>query len=159
VKISHCNLLRLGAALALSLASITLPAAFAQSAAASPAQMPVPYDMSKEVQVRGTIQQIDTSSGRVPVGIHILVQTTSGVVDAHLGPLNKASLDALNLSVGESVALTGMNESSASGSLFLVRLLTTSTRIVILRNERGYPVRSLIPRGSMSPTAAMKGGL
>lgn len=128
------------------------------ASAASPAQLPVPYDLSKETRIQGSIQQVDTSNDRAPIGAHILVQTASGVVDAHLGPLNQASLDALHLSAGEAVTLTGMNESISSGAVFLVRILTTSSRVVILRNEHGYPVRSLVRRGSSSSTL-LKGAL
>ena len=161
MKTSFDLVSRLCAAVVLSFALFALPSARAQSVSSSPAsqpQLPAAYDLSKEVRVQGTIQQIDTANTRTPLGTHILVQTASGVVDAHLGPLNKASFDALHLSVGEAVTLTGMDESLASGSVFLVRLLTTSTRIVILRNEHGYPVRSLLPRGSASSSATMKGG-
>jgi len=153
----------LAAVLALSGVFLLSPAAPAQPQAASAtapsaAQFPTPYDLSKEIKIQGTIQQIDTSNDRVPIGTHVLLQTSSGVVDAHLGPLNKASLGALNLSVGESLTLTGMNESTSSGTVFLARILTTPSRVVILRNERGFPVRSLVRHGS-SGSPLFRGGL
>lgn len=150
----------LGAGLALLLAFLILPAARAQSAASTAApepQFPTQYDMSKETQVKGTIQKIDNSGDMLPLGVHLLVQTSSGVVDAHLGYLNKASFQALNLSTGQAVALTGMEQTTPSGSLFVVRLLTTSSHVIVLRNERGAPVRSLLPRGSFN-SAFTKGG-
>jgi hypothetical protein len=157
VKKSLYLALTLGAALALSWGIVLFPVARAQTSSSSSTQS-VGYDLSKETQVQGTIQQIDNSEGRTPLGTHILVETSEGIVDAHLGALNKASFEALSLQVGQSVALTGMQESMDNGSVFLVRLLTTPSRIVILRNERGYPVRSLLPRGSYSSPAMMKGG-
>jgi len=156
----------LGMLLALSGLFLLAPKAQAQSqasnssdsAVAPPSQFPVPYDVSKEIKIQGTIQQIDTSNDRTPVGTHVLLQTSSGVVDAHLGPLNKASLNALQLSVGESLTLTGMNESTSSGTVMLVRILTTPSRVVILRSEHGFPVRSLVRRGA-STSPLFKGGL
>jgi hypothetical protein len=157
VKISSQTFRKLGAAAALSVLLWPALPVRAQSASAT-VQQAVPYDTSKETRISGTIQSIDSSGAHLPLGTHIVVQTADGVVDAHLGPLNKASLDALNLTVGESVTLTGMDEALPGGNVFIVRLLTTSSRIVILRNEHGYPVRSLLPRGSFTSAAMAKGG-
>jgi hypothetical protein len=158
VKTSSQLYLKLVAAAALAFAPLTALPTWAQSASTASQQV-VPYDVAKETRVQGTIQSIDSSGAHLPVGTHILVQTTAGVVDAHLGPLTKGSLDALNLSVGESVALTGMDEALPGGNVFLVRILTTSSRVIILRNEHGFPVRSLLPRGSFHSAAMEKEGL
>jgi hypothetical protein len=158
VKISSQTFRKLGAAAALSTLFLpALPVRAQSSSAAS--QQAVPYDISKETRVQGTIQSIDSSGAHLPVGTHIMVQTGEGVVDAHLGPLNKSSLDALNLAVGESVTLTGMDQALQGGNVFLVRILTTPSRVVILRNERGFPVRSLLPRGSFHSAAMEKEGM
>lgn len=157
MKISSQSFTKLLAAVALSFLLWPALPARAQSGSA-PAQQAVPYDISKETRVQGTIQSVDSSGAHLPVGTHILVQTSDGVVDAHLGPLNKASLDALNLNAGEAVTLTGMDQSLPNGNVFLVRILTTPSRVVILRNERGYPVRSLLPRGPFHTGAMEKEG-
>lgn len=156
MKISPQSITKLLAAALSFLLWPALPAR-AQSGSAA-AQQAVPYDISKETRVQGTIQSVDSSGSHLPVGTHILVQTSDGVVDAHLGPLNKASLDALNLNAGESVTLTGMDQALPGGNVFMVRILTTPSRVVILRNERGYPVRSLLPRGSFHSAAMEKEG-
>lgn len=158
MKLSAHTFTKFGAAVALSVLLLPALPARAQSASAT-TQQAVTYDLSKETRIQGTIQSIDSSGAHLPLGTHITVQTPDGVVDAHLGPLNKASLDALNLAVGESVTLTGMDQALQGGNVFLVRILTTSSRVVILRNEHGYPVRSLLPRGSFHSAAMEKGGL
>src|ERR1700691_4827838 len=65
------------------------------------------YDLSQEVKIQGTIETVDnsgpSSNSSGPLGIHILIQTAQGTVDAHLGVLNTASQKALNLSSGETV--------------------------------------------------------
>lgn len=158
MRISYQTFTKIGAAAAFSFLLWPALPLRAQSASAT-AQQAVPYDISKETRVQGTIQSIDSSGAHLPIGTHIMVQTAEGVVDAHLGPLNKASLDALNLANGESVTLTGMDEALPGGSVFLVRILTTSSRVVILRNEHGFPVRSLLPRGSFHSASMEKEGL
>lgn len=105
------------------------------------------YDVTKEVKIQGTIQKIDTSGTNGLIGTQVLIQTASGVVDAHLGygPASKASY--LGISQGQSVTIVGMMQSVGNNNVLLVRLLTTANHIFVLRNEHGIPVRA-VPRGS-----------
>jgi len=105
------------------------------------------YDITKEVKIEGTIQKIDTSGTNGLAGTQILIQTASGVVDAHLGigPASKASY--LGISEGQSVTVVGMMQNLGNNNVLLARLLTTANHIFVLRNEHGIPVRAL-PRSS-----------
>jgi hypothetical protein len=105
------------------------------------------YDVTKEVKVQGTIQKIDTSGTNGLIGTQVLIQTASGVVDAHLGygPASKASY--LGISQGQSVTIVGMMQSVGNNNVLLARLLTTANHIFVLRNEHGIPVRA-VPRSS-----------
>src|SRR5271155_1867832 len=68
-----------------------IPSANAQSASSPATEQTVSsgdapvYDMSKEIKVQGTIQQIEALGPGGPLGTHVLIQTSQGVVDAHLG--------------------------------------------------------------------------
>ncbi|HSY59648.1 MAG TPA: hypothetical protein VK795_08810 [Terriglobales bacterium] len=117
------------------------------------------YDLSKEIKIQGTIEKISTISGNGLIGTHLLVATGEGVIDIHLGASMAVSAKSLGLSVGESVNLTGMMASINSNSVLLARILTTSTRVYVLRNELGVPVRSLMPRGAASSANTQKGAL
>jgi hypothetical protein len=104
------------------------------------------YDISKEVKVQGTIEKIDGFGINGPIGTHILIQTTTGTVDAHLGFGSAASPKRLGISVGENVTVIGMVETVGSSSVLLARILTTPIRIFVLRNEHGIPIRGTIHR-------------
>ena len=118
------------------------------------------YDVTREVKIQGTIQQIDNSGERAPLGTHLLIATAQGVIDAHLGALNAASRKILNLSAGQAVELTGMIETENGNSVMLARLMTTPTHVVILRNENGIPIHSLVrASGAIAPSSTQKGGL
>ena len=114
--------------------------------------------MSKEVVVQGNIQKIDTTGDRVPMGAHLLVETSTGVVDAHLGTLNAASLKLLGLYNGEAVSLTGITESENGNSVMLVRILNVAGHDFTLRNKNGLPLRTLVPRAASTDRTNAKGG-
>jgi hypothetical protein len=117
------------------------------------------YDIAKEIKVEGTIQKIQTdATAHVPLGTHVLIQTADGLVDAHLGTGAAAKPAYLGISEGQTVTLVGMMETINNNPVLITRLMTTSSRIFVLRNEQGIPVRGI--RGQ-SPLAArtQKGGL
>lgn len=147
------------------LAAIHVSPAAAQSAA-RPASVSMDpnlsapiYDIAKEIKAQGTVTKIENVVSGGPLGIHIHIQTQQGVVDAHLGASSVARAEALGLSAGQSVAVTGMMATIGGNPVLLARILATSSHIFILRNEQGMPARSLAPRGSAASAKAVKGGL
>ena len=108
------------------------------------------YDMAKEVKVQGTIEKIDGFGTAGPIGTHILIQTATGMVDAHLGFGPAASAKHLGLSLGERVSVIGMMETVGHNSVLMARILTTPSHIFVLRNEHGIPIRAT-PHGSPRP--------
>ena len=128
-----------------------------ETTAASADAIAPAYNLAKEVKIQGTIQRIDQAVPTGPIGTHILIQTTQGVVDAHLGYGPAASPGFLGISEGQSVTVVGMTENFGGNNVLLVRLLQTPTRIFILRNEHGTPVRA-IPRSGPSATQSQQGG-
>jgi hypothetical protein len=116
------------------------------------------YDLTKEIKIQGTISKIDTTGTNAPIGTHILVQTPQGVVDAHLGFGLSARPGYLGISEGQSVTIVGMNEAIGPNQVLLARLLTTSNRIFVLRNEHGIPVRG-VQHNSPLGAKTQKGGL
>jgi hypothetical protein len=120
------------------------------------AMMPV-YDVTKEVKVQGTIQKIDGFGTNGPIGTHVLIQTATGVVDAHLGFGAASQPKYLGIAPGQSVTVTGMMETMGTTNVLMARILATTNHIFVLRNEHGIPVRA-VPRGSM-PSRSLQGGL
>jgi cell division ATPase FtsA len=117
------------------------------------------YDVAKEIKVQGAIAKIEQSTTRSAAGTHIQVQTPEGAVDVHLGAGPAITAESLGLMAGQMVTVTGMMATLGGNSVLLARILTTPSRIFILRNEHGMPVRSLMPRGSAASAKPLKGGL
>ena len=128
------------------------------AAASGPSEASPIYDLAKEINIRGTIQKIETVSGPGVLGTHLQLQTAQGIVDAHLGTGAVASSKTLGLVTGQSVSITGMMADVDGAPILLARVLTTSNHIFILRNERGLPARAIMPRGSSSSASVQKGG-
>lgn len=110
------------------------------------------YDLTKEVRVQGTIAKIDGFGANGPIGTHILIQTTAGGVDAHLGFGSASSPKQLGIAVGQSVTVVGMMETIGGADVLLARILTTPSRIVVLRNEHGIPIRGVPRRDGRTKT-------
>lgn len=149
------------ALLGLVLAIILLPFnASAQSAVSATGLSSPTYDVTKEINVDGTIDKIETSPGGGPMGTHLLVISSEGVVDIHLGASTAVSAKNLGLVVGQAVHVTGMMATFNGNPVMLARILTTANHIYMLRNEHGAPVRSLMPRAAAaSSVTSQKGGL
>jgi hypothetical protein len=132
--------------------------AFAQNAASSATSAMAAYDLSKEIKIQGTIQKIETAGDTGPAGTHILVQTSQGVVDAQLGFGSAVAPANLGFSEGASVTVIGMMETLGGNSVMLARVLTTPSRVFVLRSERGIPVRA-VPSGSFRTASTLTGAL
>jgi hypothetical protein len=121
--------------------SCVLPAAVGQAGgAALPAlQESFAYDAAHEVTLAGTIQKAD--SGGKPAGFHLLMETSGGVIDTHLGPyLSKDVLD--DLQAGQTIQVVGVMKTVRGQNHLLVRQLVVGNRQVTVRNEHGFLIRS-----------------
>jgi hypothetical protein len=149
---------------AMAVILFTVPSAQAQSttvstAASASSSEPAPaYDLTKEINIQGTILKIEAVSGSRILGTHLQLQSAQGIVDVHLGPGALAGTGSLGLAPGQSVSITGMMAEHGGSPVLLARVLTTSNRIFILRNERGIPSRAMMPRGNSSSGDTQKGG-
>jgi hypothetical protein len=110
------------------------------------------YDLTKEVKVQGTIEKINGFGTNGPIGTHILIETAAGTVDAHLGFGSASNPKQLGIAVGQNVSVIGMMEAVGSANVLMARILTTPSRIVVLRNEHGVPIRGVPRRSSHTKT-------
>jgi hypothetical protein len=140
--------------------AVALVAAILHPAAAAPGQLGVKpaYDVAHEITVKGTVAKLVTeqASGSL-LGAHLLVNTAVGQLDVHLGPHALKDAASLGLAPGDSVEIIGAPASPESSSVLLARILTTSTRVMVLRNEHGIPVAPPEMRGTAAPQVARGG--
>ena len=100
------------------------------------------YDSAHEATLIGVIQELVAEHvPGSPAGMHLLVASPSGVVDAHVGPfLSQQTKEALQ--AGAQVFIVGVLVQQQGKGLFLARELNVGGHTVTIRNRRGclvYP--------------------
>jgi len=116
-----------------------LPPALAQTA--ERAAGPLSYDAGKEVTLYGTVSSVLTkpSPGMI-MGSHLLLETTSGPVDASLGTFGLRGKGALSVAPGQQVEVTGVMTTVKDKQVFLARTVKVGDQAYTIRNEHGFPV-------------------
>ena len=100
------------------------------------------YESAHETTLIGAVQELVTEHvPGSPAGMHLLVASPSGVVDAHVGPfLSQQTKEALQ--AGAQVFIVGVLVQQQGKGLFLARELNVGGHTVTIRNRRGclvYP--------------------
>lgn len=99
------------------------------------------YDVSREVSLQGTVVSFVENSSTAPFGPHVVIQTTSGQADVHLGDARLLKANHLTLSAGDSVRVIGENVPDGTGSQFFARIIQKGTQTLAVRSIRGFPLR------------------
>ncbi len=128
----------------------------AQQKTQSTAAAEATYDARREISVQGSVVSFTTDSVTPPLGTHVLVQTSSGTLDVHLGDGKALNNAHIALKPGDSVRLIGEEIAvPTGGSFFAARILQKGAQSVALRNARGVVLKSM-PRDPQS-IAALRG--
>jgi len=96
---------------------------------------------ANDTVIQGTVVSFTANSATPPIGPHVVVQTTSGNVDVHLGNARLLKQANISLAAGDSVRIAGSNISFNGGTIFAARILQKCNQSVTLRSPRGIPLR------------------
>lgn len=122
--------------------------ASAQQSTQSNAQRLQSYDLRREVSLLGTVVKFETASSVAPIGAHLLLQTSSGQVDVHLGNAKALQANHFELNPGDSVRIIGEDLAFGNGTIFAARIVQKGTQAVAVRNTKGFLTS---PAATMSP--------
>ena len=125
--------------------------AVARQSTAGPRAMA--YAASREFVVQGTVIEYQEVASEAPLGMHVKVQTASGIVDAHLGPASYLKARRFSLAAGDAVRFVGAAATGNTGSVFLARTVERGGEKLVLRSARG----SLAANGGARGQAARDG--
>lgn len=140
-----------------ALFDIHSPRAAAQTSVPRTRMVPL-YDTADEVTLQGIVKEVMAKlAAGSPLGMHMIVATSSGDVDAHLGVLSVKAASEAGLVGGAAVEVVGAMAEVGGKGLLLARKLTVGGRTIMIRNERGLPVL-LISRRRSSAKAISRGG-
>jgi hypothetical protein len=99
---------------------------------------PFAYDVSKETTVSGSVAVVlaKPAAGMI-MGSHLLVETSSGMLDASLGRFALQGKDAISLTPGQHVEVTGIMKTLNNQQVFLARTLKVDDQVYTIRNKHG----------------------
>jgi len=129
----------------------------AQTAAVETRHAEPYYDVNREVTLTGTVSSVvkQPSAGMI-IGSHLLLETSSGSVDASLGKWGLQGKGALSVAAGEQVEVTGVMKTLNGNRVFLARSVKANGQVYPIRNEHGIQM-SPQARERMSQNAGQKG--
>ena len=110
-------------------------------------QRSLSYDLGREVSVQGSVISYSETSSAAPFGPRVTLQTSSGVLDVHLGNARLLESNHFTLAVGDSVRVVGESVPVGSGTQFLARLIQKGDQVVLLRSSQGFPLRPAAKSG------------
>jgi hypothetical protein len=98
------------------------------------------YQVGREVSLVGTVSSVVENSKTGPLGTHVMVQSSSGLVDVHIGSAKYLALNKLNLKSGDSVRIIGENFTVGTDTVFFARIVQDGTAAVAVRSAKGMPL-------------------
>jgi len=133
----HTNRIRLGI-LALGIVLGSSFSAQAQQTAQPDTQQLRSYNVSRESFLLGTVVKFVTASDTPPMGVHVILQTSLGQIDVHLGNAKVLQTGHLELNPGDSVRIVGELLAFGDSIYFAARIVQKGAQAVAVRNAKGF---------------------
>jgi hypothetical protein len=121
-----------------------------QQSGAAPAARPGEYDVKRESEVVGTVVAYDANSKTAPFGARATMQTSSGVVEVHLGNARLLTANHFSIETGDTLRIVGENLATGNANLFVARIVQKGTQALAVRTNRGFPIPYVAPRTTPS---------
>lgn len=134
MRVRTCSLL-------LATAFLFCGSAGAQQKAATSLEHSRGYNISREVSLQGTVVDYRPLSSTPPLGAHVTLQTSSGIVDVHLGNPQMLTANHLSLAPGDTVRVIGENLNGIQGTQFVARILQKGSLAIAVRSPQGLPLK------------------
>lgn len=96
------------------------------------------YDVNRESFLLGTVVKFESASSTLPIGAHLTLQTSSGLIDVHLGDAKVLRAGHLELNPGDSVRIVGELLALGDGTYFAARIVQKGAQAVAVRNTKGF---------------------
>jgi hypothetical protein len=126
----------------------------AQRPHGTPSSAPAPcYNIADDVSLQGTVLSYAENSKTPPLGAHLVLQTSSGNFEVHLGDARLLHAANLNLTQGANVRIVGQSQMVGSNSVFFARLVQVGTQVLAVRSSHGVALSPTTPR--FDKTAAL----
>lgn len=108
------------------------------------------YSVARENLLQGTVVSYTASSNLPPLGAHVKVQTSSGIVDVHIGNGKLLTANHVALEAGDTVKITGENVAYGQSTVYVARVIQKGSQTVTLRSLHGTPLAAIPHAGVAS---------
>ncbi len=112
----------------------------AQEKAATAAALALEYDVGCEVTLTGQVVAYPASSKVPPLGPHVTLQTSAGVMDVHLGDGRLLEANHMDIASGDTLRIIGESVTMGSSKQFVARIVQKGTQVVVVRSASGFPL-------------------
>jgi hypothetical protein len=133
--------------------------ACAQQKASTSLQHSRAYDLGREVSLQGTVVEFNPTSSTPPIGAHVTLQTSSGIVDVHLGNPQMLAANHFSLAPGDAVFITCETLNGSQGTQFVARIIQKGTQALVVRSLQGIPLKPGRAAASGTQANAQRGGV
>jgi hypothetical protein len=123
--------------IATTVAAVCLAAAAYAQEPATKAPAANVYSVARESVLQGKVITYSATSSSGPGGAHVKLQTSSGLVDVHLGNAHLISSRNVTLNTGDAVTVTGEEMPFGNGTVFAARVLQKGGTTITLRSKNG----------------------
>jgi len=96
------------------------------------------YSVSRESFLLGTVVKFESASSTLPMCAHLILQTSSGQIDVHLGNAKVLQASHLELNPGDSLRIVGEPLALADSTYFAARIVQKGAQAVAVRNTKGF---------------------
>lgn len=107
------------------------------------------YDVTTETTVTGTIDEVRTiePTGGAMGGVHLIVNTPSGLAEVHVGPAWFVSSKNITFAKDDALTIVGSTTKMAGKDVVIAREITRGSQTLTLRDAKGLPLWSGPRRG------------
>jgi len=120
---------------AVALAALVAPGIWAQKTKDTGPK----YDPTKEITVKGTVEEIREVPGQWE-GTHLVVKTSTGTVLVHVAPNGFLKEMDTAFKTGDVIEVKGAKAPNTTEEEILAREITVGNNTVVLRDDKGIPV-------------------
>ena len=105
---------------------------------------PMHYDVATEVTLTTIIDEVKTmpAPGRGPGGVHLMISTPSGPMEVHVGPAAFLEANNAEFAKGDWITVIGSKVKMGDADVVLARQITKGQQVLLLRDEKGFPLWS-----------------
>ena len=135
-------------------AGLSTSAATAQenTSAAAKAELAA-YDTNRETTLVGMVQAYTPAAQTPPLAAHVTLQTSSGLVDVHLGDARLLAANHFAIQSGDWLRIIGESVAYGKGTQFVARIVQKGTQSLAVRSVRGIPLSYMAPRNAAQAKA------